>query len=516
MSSSTVGIRPDIGVLSVLKHLNYRPWYALAEYVDNSIDSYLKNEEALYAIEGSRYTLRVRIDIDPVSSRITISDNAAGITDDDIERALRMAEAPPDRTRLSEFGMGMKAASCWFSPLWRVKTKALGETHTKSIEFDVASIVRDKIYDIAVAYEVAPAHEHYTRIELVNVPNIPVKGTITKIKAHLKSIYREFLRRGKLELWLNSERLEYDDPEILKAPYYSKDDEPARLWRKDIRFECAGGRLVRGFAAIREKASTSEAGFALFRRGRVIEGSAEDGFRPEDIFGQPNSFRYQRIFGELHLEGFAVSHTKDGFQWDECQEEFLEKLRAALDTSSNSLLKQADNYRKRVPKGADLSVDTRKAIDGTANAISSAVGQDIARLRATPLGDPPAAPLPPTTTAAATSRQIEIVLNDMAWTIHVELSLDPAQEEWLEVGSHLLPPAAGYGGERRQIGLRLSLSHPFTAQFAGVNYSQVEPLLRVAAAIGLAEVVARESGLPKAGVIREYINELLRGGLSKP
>ena len=35
---------------------------------------------------------------------------------------------------------------------------------------------------------------------------------------------------------------------------------------------------------LREKASTQEAGFALFRRGRVIQGSFDDGFRPEYHF----------------------------------------------------------------------------------------------------------------------------------------------------------------------------------------------------------------------------------------
>ena len=37
-----VNIQPDVGVLSVLPHLNYRPWYALAEFVDNSLESFLE------------------------------------------------------------------------------------------------------------------------------------------------------------------------------------------------------------------------------------------------------------------------------------------------------------------------------------------------------------------------------------------------------------------------------------------------------------------------------------------
>jgi hypothetical protein len=514
MDSQKVGIRPDIGVLSVLKHLNYKPWYALAEYVDNSIDSYLKNTEALHSLHGDRYTLRVRIDIDAASGHIIITDNAAGIGDQDLERALKMAEAPPDKSKLSEFGMGMKAASCWFSSTWRVRTKALGEPYAKTISFDVDEIVKHKTYDLAVVTEEKPAQDHYTRIELLDVPNLPVRGTITKIKAHLKSIYREFLRRGKLDIILNSEKLAYEEPLILRAPLYTEEDGIDRLWRKDIRFECAGGRTVRGFAAIRDKASTADAGFALFRRGRVIEGSAEDGFRPEELFGQANSFRYQRVFGELHLDGFSVSHTKDGFQWDECQEEFLDKLRTALDTAVMPILRQADHYRKRLPKAADIKGEAQKAVNSTAAAMSEVAG-DLARMRShSPKGKDE--PLPVRQVDAASHREIEVFLNDTIWRIHIELSADPAQVEWVEVGSHLLPSSQLITPEIRRVGIRLSLSHPFTTRFAGVGYSQIEPLLRMAAALGLSEVVARESGLPKAGVIKEYVNELLGGSLSKP
>ena len=55
------------------------------------------------------------------------------------------------------------------------------------------------------------------------------------------------------------------------------------------------------------------AGFALFRRDRLIQGSGDEGYRPELIFGKPNTFAYQRVFGEIHLDGFQVSHTKDGY-----------------------------------------------------------------------------------------------------------------------------------------------------------------------------------------------------------
>jgi hypothetical protein len=38
---NSVNIRPGVNVLSVLPHLNYKAWYALAEFVDNAIQSSL-------------------------------------------------------------------------------------------------------------------------------------------------------------------------------------------------------------------------------------------------------------------------------------------------------------------------------------------------------------------------------------------------------------------------------------------------------------------------------------------
>lgn len=122
-SIQKVSIRPGVSILSMLRHLNYRPWFALAEFVDNSLQSYLVNEAALKSLHGQNFRLTVQIDIDPGPPAVLkIRDNAAGISTKDYHRAFRPAEIPPDRTGLSEFGMGMKSAACWFAPRWRVRT----------------------------------------------------------------------------------------------------------------------------------------------------------------------------------------------------------------------------------------------------------------------------------------------------------------------------------------------------------------------------------------------------------
>src|SRR5204862_5962159 len=99
-SKESVSIRPGVRVLSVLRHLNYKPWFALAEFVDNSLQSFLDHADDLRSQEGGGYKLRVTIELDDDGRRITIRDNAAGIHANDYARAFRPAQIPPDRSGL--------------------------------------------------------------------------------------------------------------------------------------------------------------------------------------------------------------------------------------------------------------------------------------------------------------------------------------------------------------------------------------------------------------------------------
>ena len=143
MAISKRDIRPGVSVLAVLRHLNYRPWYALGEFVDNAVESFAIHKRELENLHGRSVQLRVHIDIDTASpARISIRDNAAGIFESEYTRAFRPAAIPPDRSGLAEFGMGMKSAACWFAPRWTVRTSALGEPVARTVQFDIANHYR--------------------------------------------------------------------------------------------------------------------------------------------------------------------------------------------------------------------------------------------------------------------------------------------------------------------------------------------------------------------------------------
>jgi len=504
MKQHKVNIRPQTTILSVLKFLEYETWFALAEFVDNAIASYLLNEKELKVVNGKNFKLEVKIEINDTENRITIRDNAAGIHEEDYDRAFQAAEAPPDTSGLSEFGMGMKSAACWFSDEWTVRTKALGETLENTVHFNMKNIFEKKIEELDVETQTANKNLHYTIIELTNVNKMPRRRGLGKVKDHLKSIYREFIRNGILILKVDNEPLSYQEPNILKAPKWSEPKGEAIEWKKIINFPVHDGLSVHGFVAIREKASTSEAGFALFRRGRVIEGSFDNGFRPEYIFGNPNSFRYQRVFGELHLEGFEVIFTKKGIKWDENLEVFLQCLREELEHKDFPLLQQAEKYRVRATEKEYKAA--KKALDETVDELEKKVPEALTELRDNPVVAVEKQEL--SKTEKTIHREFEVRFNKVTWKISIELSYDPSLKELIEVGDHLFKKKSD-NTSVRQVGIRLSLTHPFMVEFTGIDNNKIEPILRIAAAFGLSEILARESGAKTQLEVRRNFNELI-------
>ena len=515
-SIETISIRPGVTVLSILRHLNYRPWFAIAEFVDNSIQSFLTNRDDLRQL-GGQSVLRVDIEVDQSDGgRIRIRDNAAGIPTSDYVRAFRPAQLPLDRTGLAEFGMGMKSAACWFSPSWQVRTSAPGETVERQVNFEIDEIVEDNLEELGVAEAPADAATHFTEISLLTLHKPLAGRTISKIKEHLSEIYRVFTRDGLLTLRFNGEALTYTEPDVLVAPLYDENNDPVGdpiEWRVDLDdFDFGQGLRVGGFAALRQKASTKYAGFSLFRRKRLIEGSGDDKYRPQVIFGMPNDFVYQRLFGELHLEGFDVSHTKDGFRWDENEEPFLDLLKERLKDPAKPLIRQARNYRVR-PSKQTLRKAAETSSARTAHSLRRH-GADAVRSAA---ADTIHVQTPPTLSPAslASRRIVDLEFEDRRWRIVLEMSDDPAIGEWLEVSEAVIAGENGAADGRELLGLRLSLTHPFMNRFVGADRAKMEPLLRVATALGLAEILSRTSGVSKAGMVRRKMNKILTLALSR-
>lgn len=383
MNNNKVSIATKPLVYSAFRYIENKVWNALAEYVDNAIQSYKDHIDILSEINPN-HKLRVEIKIDVDQDVITIWDNAFGITNENYERAFELANIPLERKGLNEFGMGMKVSSIWLSDLWTVRTKAFGEADIKTLVFNIHEVTQNQELELPVSHEPANENEHYTLVTLTKLSqNKPRTRQIAYVKKHLASIYSRYIRDGLLDLVVNDELLADTQLQCLVAPYYKTPNGENVVWRQEINFEAPkfdefgnpiGSYYAKGFIGILERMSTSvDNGILLFRRGRVIGSSFDEKYRPKVLSGEEGSPRYKRIFGELELDGFDVSFTKSSFQDDDEFSTFIEIMRDDMvKDKSFDLFGQAQYYTK--PK---TQADKKKAVQQLVKTIVDEISKPI-------------------------------------------------------------------------------------------------------------------------------------------
>lgn len=512
----SVSIVPGVSILGVLGHLNYEPWFALAEYVDNAIQSAAKSYAQIVRLEPA-YRLRVDISYErDDGGRIVIADNAGGIAHQDFARSFKAAEAPPDRSGLSEFGMGMKSASIWFARNWRVVTTSIGDPTEYSIDFDMDAVLQDQVDRLLVTTKLADTGAHYTRIELWNLNQFLPGRTLGKVREHLREIYRGFLRDDRVILTVAGQVMEYDEPRILNAVDARSESNQAiskdpQEWRKQVDFVFGDDIRVKGWAAIRAEGRTSGNGLSLFRRGRVIVGSGETPYRPARVYGAGNSYRSQRLFGELEITALPVSHTKDGFQWHGQEEEFEEKLRELLDAEPLPLLKQAEHFRARQASKQEQK-RIREATENTADVVERELPAALLDvIEAVPQGAPPAGPSDSSGRIADIEREFSFVHQSRTWTLRLTASSRPGETRWL-VQHVEVDPSTG----KVTAHVVLNTAHPFLKQFALGSTDAIEAVFRVAVAMVVSESILNSAGDGEvAGTFMRQVGTLLSGALSK-
>ena len=511
-----VDISPESNIFGIFRNLNYTPWGALAEFVDNGIAAWENwDVEATGSEREPKVKVAIEIDTSGREPQIEIRDNATGIALRDFDRAFKVAAIPPKRTGLNEFGMGMKTAGFWFSNNWTVHTSFCGEPKARTMRFNLDEILSQKLREVHPGESPSTAGSHFTTVRLADLNQVPTGRTVGKIKLHLTDIYREFLRDGVLELEYNGELLTYDEPKVLISPSSDGPDAEPIEWKKTFEFDLLSGRSVRGWAALRETASTAYAGFALFRRRRIIRGSADETYRPAAIFGASNSYRWQRLFGEIHFDdSMGVTQDKSGFNWQEGEEDdFIEKLRQALTSPGLNLLQQAERYRVR---GARPNPETlTEALEAVKETFERVLPQSIQEIQ--PQEADVQASIPEFITTTPQQRReaktVELDVDtddDGLWKVRIRGVSDESLSDFFRVGA--TEPRTGLGAvEHTFLEVQVNLAHPFAVRYLGPNLENSELLFAFTASLAVALALGRSVGA-KSQYIVEYINAILRFG----
>lgn len=162
-------------IISSYKRLSYSPWYALAEFIDNSTQAYFNNREALDKVLGShRLKIEINYGSDDDGEFIIIKDNSIGMSKEELENAVIVGRIPPFHSGRSKYGVGMKTAACWFGNYWSIKTKKLNLDNEEYICVEVDKIAAGN-FDLNHESSPAEKNDHYTIIEIRNL-NRKIRG----------------------------------------------------------------------------------------------------------------------------------------------------------------------------------------------------------------------------------------------------------------------------------------------------------------------------------------------------
>lgn len=318
-----LNIQPQAGVIGVFSRLNYKAWYAIAEFVDNSTQSFYSHQEdlAMHGITG----VDVSINYDSDNDVLTIVDTAFGMELNDFSRAVKIDSPPKDKSGRNEYGMGLKTAASWFGNIWSVRSTQFGSDNEYYTEINIPELRHNNQNSVSIRCAKVDTLQHGTTIIIKDITKkIGSPRTKNKITELLKSMYRRDLNSGLVKITYDGEDLYYDEHDCLSF----RD----RKWRKELDFSFyfdGSCHRVTGFVGILKHGGFGRAGFALFRRNRVVIGGEEYNYKPDEIFGQVQSHVSLNLFGELNLEDFPINQAKDGFVWDDGLEEtFIKELKS--------------------------------------------------------------------------------------------------------------------------------------------------------------------------------------------
>jgi len=367
-------LQPDPRILRMLGEISLVQWRCLAEFIDNSVDSFLSPVDSATPIREPRISITLPTS-DASGAKITVRDNGPGMTPDVLEKAVRAGWSGNDPiSKLGMFGMGFNIATARLGTVTSVWTTTRNSHEWCGLEIDFDRLVVQRSFRTPRLYRPkAVPDEHGTEVTVQKLKPEQrqwfAKGTNrSRIVKDLGRVYSSMLRtngvpvsfeltvnngavRGREHcIWggdLGPDRIvptgRYGDVsayQVIETTLPARDF-CTRCWQwlppnDEICPECDSSatvvvrqRRVHGWLGIQRYVSASEYGIDLLRHGRKVEiGSKDDFFVwkdgdvPEDEYPIDDPRHRGRIVGEVHIDHCRVSYMKDRFDrndpaWEE-------------------------------------------------------------------------------------------------------------------------------------------------------------------------------------------------------
>lgn len=540
----------------LMQKIAFKDYYAFSEFIDNSVQSYLDNKEKINDLGQKR--LEVDLFIDKQNNTLSIKDNAGGIAEDRFLDALKLGVPKDSSTSLHEFGVGMKIAALWLGDSFTIETSALGENWKTTVRFDLAEIQQNDLNKLSsdqIKKEKAEYNDHYTTIT-IDLNKTIHHNRFKGIVFHISDVYRSFIKKNDLSLTFQDQKCLDQDSKILKSPFWDDKKSPYNhlnsppniLWEKEIDFKMPPPiDYVKGKVFILDEGGLNKSGLVIFRRNRAIFGAGlpdpsdqKDRYRPKEIFGTSSQNRFKRLQGYLHFGDLTKVTNNKLINWfddegNSLKSIFEEKLKEVLtgdrarfkkDIENNQMeefksyipiLHHAENFMKK----KHIAISDKKKFDNAERAVEE-TASDISKntpntsreimsqnLSKGPIeiddGQASLDPFEP----IISEKIIKINMFEQNWTITIRINDDENPDKWYKYIENL---------KKNEIGVSLSMNHPFTLNLQDSDGKVLETMIRFSAALALAEVITKNYSKDKEvnnSVFRMVFNKILLKDLSK-
>ena len=162
IGTDSVDMRATLGQeLNYYDKKTYKPEYAIAEFVDNSVASYLLLKPILQMLEPN-FKLKIDIIYDSNRKTLKVVDNAGGMSQEIFKKALVLGKAPNDTSGLNEFGWGLKTAASWFGKKWSVRSTTFDDDKEFHAVVDIKKLLQTGKNDVPITINRVDKNSHYT------------------------------------------------------------------------------------------------------------------------------------------------------------------------------------------------------------------------------------------------------------------------------------------------------------------------------------------------------------------
>ncbi|MDG5750475.1 ATP-binding protein [Qipengyuania sp. XHP0211] len=356
-------LTPDPRVLQMLGEINLHQWRCVAELVDNGIDALVEAARSGNPVESPEITITIPTSDKP-NAQLVVRDNAAGMSIDTLEHAVRAGWTGNDPlTNLGLFGMGFNIATARLGGVTEVWTTRENDPEWVGVRIDLNELRTSRTFK--VPRRTRPKLDHSTHGTEIIVSKLKPEqrqylarsGNLATIRRHLARSYSSLLQAsqaGRIRFKVNGTNLEprrhchWDPDREVKLPDGTEVNAvetfdvklaPRRYCTSCMRTlasdedacptnapECRvveRERRVRGWVGLQRYLHKSDFGIDFIRNGRKIEIGSKDLFAWTD--GDSEEIEYPiddprnrgRFVGEVHMDHCRVSYTKDRFERDD-------------------------------------------------------------------------------------------------------------------------------------------------------------------------------------------------------